>query len=109
MSAEILCWHDDLKQTREPIVDKQHYQPIACGLHEQYQLAAMRGALLELSWKTESGGQMSARLRILDVATRNGAEFLTAETSGGDRHEIRLDWITRAAWAESGIALDPQA
>ena len=87
-------------------MDKQNYQPIACGLHEQYQLAAMRGTLLDLSWKNESGEPISARLRVLDVATRNGAEFLTAETPAGDRHEIRLDWITRAVWAESSIPLD---
>lgn len=90
-------------------MEKQNYQPIACGLHEQYQLAAMRGILLEMSWKNESGESMSARLRVLDVATRNGAEYLSVETIAGDRHEIRLDWITRAVWAESSIPLDSLA
>ena len=90
-------------------MDKQNYQPVACGLHEQYQLAAMRGTLLDMSWRNESGETMNSRLRVLDVATRNGAEFLSAETPAGDRHEIRLDWIIRAVWAESGISLDSQA
>lgn len=90
-------------------MDKQNYQPIACGLHEQYQLAAMRGVTLDMAWLDGAGEPMSARLRVLDVATRNGAEFLSIETLTGDRHEIRLDRITRAVWAESGIPLDPTA
>lgn len=87
-------------------MDNQNYRPIACGLHELYQLAAMRGSLLDMTWREASGAPTTARLRVLDVATRDGAEFLTAETLTGDRHEIRLDRITQAVWAESGAPLD---
>jgi transcriptional antiterminator Rof (Rho-off) len=85
---------------------RQGYRPIACGLHEQYQLAAMRGALLDISWESETEGSMTTRLRIVDVFTRDSAEYLSGETLAGEQHQIRLDRIRLAHWAESGTSLD---
>lgn len=83
------------------------YRPIACGLHELYQLAVIRRAPLQLRWQTGAGETRSARLLALDVYTRDGAEYLSGETAGGERCVIRLDLIRQAHWADGGGALDP--
>ncbi len=85
---------------------RQQYRPIACGLHELYQLAAIRRALLDIRWDNESGGSEQRRLRVLDVFTRDKAEFLSGETLAGEHYQIRLDRIRRAAWAENGELLE---
>ena len=84
----------------------QEYRPIACVLHDQYQLAAMRGVLLDIWWEAGSEGGMQRRLRVLDVFTRDRAEYLTGVTSTGERYQIRLDWISRAEWADGGRPLE---
>ncbi len=84
------------------------YKPIACGLHENYQYAVMKRAPLDLSWLAEDGSLRQGRLLPLDVFTRKGAEYLSAETREGEALEIRLDRITRALWAADGRSLDPQ-
>jgi transcriptional antiterminator Rof (Rho-off) len=66
----------------------------------------MRGALLEVTWRLESGEVVNARLRVHDVPTRAGAEYLCGETPAGESHEIRLDRISLALWVESGQPLD---
>jgi transcriptional antiterminator Rof (Rho-off) len=85
---------------------RQEYRPIACGLHDLYQLAAMRGAWLDISWESERGGSLKAQLRIVDVFTRDRAEYLSGETAAGERYQIRLDRIRQALWAESGKPLE---
>ena len=84
---------------------QEAYRPIACGLHELYQLAAMRAAHLDLGWTGVSGERNRARLKVLDVYTRERAEYLSGEASNGERFEIRLDRIAEASWAESGKPL----
>lgn len=87
-------------------MNRQAYQPIACGLHELYQLASMRGDPLYICWENESEGVLKARLRIVDVYTRDRAEYLSGKTASGEYNEIRLDRIIAASWAESGVSLD---
>lgn len=84
---------------------REQYLPIACGLHELYQLAAMRGTRLDISWESERGEQLKARLKVLDVFTREQAEYLSGEAVTGERYEIRLDRIAGASWAETGRPL----
>jgi transcriptional antiterminator Rof (Rho-off) len=81
------------------------YEPIACGVHEQYQLAVMRGAWLDLEWIDGEGRRSVRRLLPKDVRTRNGAEYLTAEDQAGAGFEIRLDWIKRASWVRDGVSI----
>jgi transcriptional antiterminator Rof (Rho-off) len=83
----------------------QEYRPIACALHEQYQLAALRGEPLQISWVDESQGSMQRVLRVLDVFTRDRAEYLTGVTLTGEEYRIRLDRISRAEWSDGGRAL----
>lgn len=78
------------------------YQPIACGLHETYQLAAIKGVEVDLTWLQEDGSERHSRVRIEDVFTRSQAEYLTLTTQAGESLEIRLDLIESACWAASG-------
>jgi Rho-binding antiterminator len=90
-------------------LNENNYIPIACGLHENYQYAVLKGAPLDLCWRLENGQIRQARLVPLDVFTREGAEYLCAETVEGERHVIRLDRILHAHWASDGRSLDPLA
>jgi Rho-binding antiterminator len=86
----------------------KRYEPIACGLHENYQFAVIKRAALDLSWLADDGSVQQGRLLPLDVYTREGAEYLSARTGDGELLVIRLDRITRALWAADGRSLDPQ-
>lgn len=66
----------------------QNYQPIACILHERLEFSVLRRIPLML----EYSGQR-VRVLPLDVATRNGAEWLKFRHEDGSEEEIRLDRI----------------
>ncbi|MHB1216260.1 MAG: Rho-binding antiterminator [Thiobacillus sp.] len=68
------------------------YRSIACSDHERLELAALRRQWLEV---TLTAGDQVGRQRMLplDVATRDGAEWLLAETESGERLTVRLDWL----------------
>lgn len=83
----------------------EDYEPIACAVHEQYQLAVMRCAWLDLEWVDAEGRKGAQRLLPKDVRTQNSAEYLMAEDRMGGSFEIRLDWIKRAAWVQGGVPI----
>jgi transcriptional antiterminator Rof (Rho-off) len=85
----------------------ENYKPISCGLHENYQFAVMRRALLELCWREEDGSEKHMILLPQDVFTRQGAEYLEGEGEDGARYLIRLDRIIEAKWVADGRSLDP--
>lgn len=62
------------------------YQPIPCAQHERLEFAALTRQWLEL--RVDGNRQ---RLLPLDVTTRDGAEWLTAQTESGERLTLRLD------------------
>lgn len=64
------------------------YLPIACALHERLEFSVLRRIPLIL----EFSGQ-KIRVLPLDVATRNGAEWLKFRRENGCEEEIRLDRI----------------
>ncbi len=69
------------------------YQPIACALHSEYELAIMHRQKLQLKWHDAAGVTHSAIVLPLDLQTKNREEFLLVAYDG--RHEsIRLDRIT---------------
>lgn len=67
---------------------EQNYQPIACVLHERLEFSVLRRIPLML----EHSGQR-VRVLPLDVATRDGAEWLKFRHEDGREEEIRLDRI----------------
>lgn len=81
------------------------YNPIACGLHEQYQYAVMKKRWLNLVWKDELGNRQSAVVLPKDVFTRNKGEYMRVEINHEMEVEIRLDQIQIAHWVENGLPL----
>ena len=62
------------------------YWPIACADHERLEFAALTRQWLDLHVDG-----VPQRLRPLDVYTREGAEWLLAETESGQQLTLRLD------------------
>lgn len=68
------------------------YRAIACADHERLEFAALKRQWLDVNVTTgdRAGAQ---RLLPLDVYTREGAEWLLAETPSGEQLTLRLDWL----------------
>lgn len=64
------------------------YRPIACADHERLEFAA-----LTKQWLDVAVGGMVQRMLPLDVYTRDGAEWLQAQTGAGDVVTLRLDTL----------------
>ncbi|MFP5410713.1 MAG: transcriptional antiterminator, Rof [Gammaproteobacteria bacterium] len=62
------------------------YEPIPCAQHERLEFAA-----LTQQWLDVKVDGVAQRLLPLDVATRDGAEWLTAQTEDGEALTLRLD------------------
>lgn len=68
------------------------YRSIACADHERLEFAALTRQWLDI--KVTAGDQPGTqRLLPLDVYTREGAEWLVAETEAGEKLTLRLDWL----------------
>ncbi|MDP1926905.1 MAG: transcriptional antiterminator, Rof [Thiobacillus sp.] len=64
------------------------YRPIACADHERLEFATLTGQWLSL----RVNGELQ-RLLPLDVYTREGAEWLLAQTESGEQLTLRLDCL----------------
>jgi Rho-binding antiterminator len=66
------------------------YRSIACADHERLEFAALTRQWLDVN---VTAGDRPGRQRLLpvDVYTRDGAEWLLAETESGERLTLRLD------------------
>jgi transcriptional antiterminator Rof (Rho-off) len=68
------------------------YRPISCIQHERLEFAVLRRTPLLLTY--QAGGEpITARVKVLDVFTRDGAEWLSFSDESGKRAVIRLDQI----------------
>lgn len=73
------------------------YVPIACAAHERLEFAVLRRRHLQLTWLSEDGlTQTCERVLPLDVATRDGAEWLTIKRCDREPERVRLDRIRSA-------------
>jgi Rho-binding antiterminator len=68
------------------------YRAIACADHERLEFAALTRQWLDM---TVTAGDHAGHQRLLprDVYTRDGAEWLLAETESGEQLKLRLDWL----------------
>ena len=66
------------------------YRPIACSDHERLEFAALKRQWLDVTVKSGHGSTVQ-RLRPLDVYTRDGAEWLKAQTEADEVVTLRLD------------------
>ena len=71
------------------------YKPVSCGLHSEYELLAMHRSRVRLSCIPEDGGAQTVEGKVLDVVTRNKAEYLVLEIDGMEVKSIRLYRIRR--------------
>ncbi|HXI11994.1 MAG TPA: Rho-binding antiterminator [Thermoanaerobaculia bacterium] len=72
-------------------MDEQAYKPVSCDYHDELEAASMHGSDVELDLDAE-GEKRTARGKIKDVFTSEGAEYVTFD-SGDGGEKIRLDKI----------------
>ncbi|HEY3858650.1 MAG TPA: transcriptional antiterminator, Rof [Gammaproteobacteria bacterium] len=72
------------------------YQPIACGLYSQYELAVMHRTPLTVSWRGADGLDHLETLLPQDLETCKGEEFLVLLNAAGELLRVRLDRIFSA-------------
>lgn len=68
------------------------YQPIPCVQHERLEFAALRRTPLHLTY-ADGGERKDTLVRVLDVFTRDGAEWLRCVDAQNNEAVIRLDRI----------------
>ncbi len=71
---------------------EQNYQSITCMQHERLEFSVLRRIPLMLAYRLE-GKDRVEKVMALDVATRDGAEWLKFRREEGSVEEIRLDRI----------------
>lgn len=52
------------------------YQSISCAQYDLYEIAIMRGQMIDLEWCDEQGAVQQARVKPVGLQTREGQEFL---------------------------------
>lgn len=70
------------------------YIPIACALHDEYEIAIMHRKRLHIRWSDTDGEQRTALVMPKDILVKNREEFLVAELPEGDEICVRLDNIS---------------
>ena len=74
------------------------YKPVACSLHDRYEIAIMHKQVMHIGWREESGKMHEADVLPLDIRVAGGEEFLVVRPVDAkqavDVFEIRLDRIT---------------
>ncbi len=76
--------------------EKDHYPPINCNRHSEYELAIMHKVMLQLTWADETGQLHIGKVMPLDLKTQDKQEFLIGQSNDGEIHTIRLDKISRS-------------
>ena len=70
------------------------YNPISCNDHDRLELAVMHSTPLQITYRNETGHtQTETQVRVTDVKTKDGAEWLTFKLSSGETRGLRLDLI----------------
>jgi transcriptional antiterminator Rof (Rho-off) len=71
------------------------YLPIACAMHDEYEIAIMRRKILHLKWVADNGEVHKCEVLPIDILVKNKEEYLLA-VKVDDEQElcIRLDKIT---------------
>ena len=72
------------------------YVPIPCIAHEKLEFAVLRRQKLRLRLRGEGGVERVLIALPTDVATRDGAEWLSYRTQEGETGMVRLDGILSA-------------
>ena len=87
----------DINGTPQPL-----YQPVACALHDVYELAILRRQQLRLVY-VEGNVFYEEVVMPMDLQTHQGEEFLLAHSPTRAALKIRLDYIRQASPISSPI------
>jgi transcriptional antiterminator Rof (Rho-off) len=70
------------------------YLPIACALHDEFEIAIMHRKILPLKWIDDNGKTHQFDVLPEDILVKEGAEYLLAKSLDTERELcIRLDKI----------------
>ncbi len=70
------------------------YMPIACALHDEYEIAIMHKKRLHLKWKDAAGKRYEESVLAIDIEVKQGEEHLLVKFIHSDIcQRIRLDRI----------------
>lgn len=70
------------------------YIPIACALHDEYEIAIMHKESLHIKWLDENDQAHNEKVLPKDILVKNKEEFLIATALDNTELRIRLDKIT---------------
>ena len=70
------------------------YTPIACSLHDEYEIAIMKKSQLAIQWLDENGDAHNGSVQPIDLRVKNKEEFLVFTNHVDQELCIRLDRIT---------------
>lgn len=73
-------------------MDEEPYRPIPCALQDRYERAIITGQPLSLDW-SHGDARLHDRVRILDLETTEGAEYVRFADSHGQVYRVRLDRV----------------
>lgn len=72
------------------------YKPIACSAYEVLERSAIFHTALTIRFRTEHGDMVERNMKIVDVFTKDGAEFLEAvESLTAETFVLRLDSVVQ--------------
>ena len=69
------------------------YKPVSCGMHSEYELLAMHRTRVRLSCLSGAESVLAVEGQVMDVVTREKAEYLVLEIDGAEIVSVRLDKI----------------
>lgn len=85
---------DNPNQSRYYVAMNTSYIPIACSLHDGYEIAIMKKSRINIKWITESGDLRHEAVLPIDLLVKNKEEFLVVVDQSDNELRIRLDKIT---------------
>ena len=69
------------------------YKPVSCGLHSEYELLAMHRSRVRLGCTSDDKAPQTLTGKVVDMVTREKAEYLVLEIDGAETISVRLDKI----------------
>lgn len=78
---------------------QETYQPIACALHDKYEIAIMFSQQIRIKWLDENDVSHEETVTPTDLLVKDGEEFLLARQADDREICVRLDRVTLLDWS----------
>lgn len=80
------------------------YRPIACDQHSLLEVFALRRLAVEVDALNEAGEAITLNGTVIDLVTRDRAEYLVLQVPGGEAPvPVRLDRLRRITEPATGV------